>query len=359
MSLRYSDPQTEKIFEQIAETICDGSSWNSELEEVLIELALANSPEVAEYWKRTERGRGVPDRAFRGARLYWFADQSPERTFRTSGTSGAGARGEAAYSPRGLELLRLTILEHARRRIVCDLERPAMIRFVPDERAAPEMIMAYGMGLIASELGDRDTSAVVVAPSGVDFELLADKVQRAVSADQPVVLIGGSFAFVNVCDALEARGQRWALPPGSRMIDAGGFKGRSRELDVDTLRASVGRVFGVSPDRCTNLFGMTELASQLYDGADVPLGPLAERPKSRTPFVEPRVRAVESMDRIEAGPGLLEVADLCILDRPYVVLTGDLAIASADGVAITGRAERGETRGCSLSLESLPQQKVA
>ena len=359
MRLRYSDPQTERIFRQIADTIQDGATWNAELEDTLAELAASNSPAVASYWKRNEPRLGIPDRAFRGESLYWFAEQPPARTFRTSGTTSPQARGQAHYSPMGLELLRLTIVEHARRRIIGDLDRPAILRFVPDERAAPEVIMAYGMGVIASELGDPDASAVVIGPRGVDFTLLGDRLQRAVSAQQPVVLIGGSFAFVNVCDHLSAEGKRWQLPAGSRMIDAGGFKGRSRELSVDRLRAAVGDVLGVAPDRCCNLFGMTELASQLYDGADVPMGPLAERPKAGTAFIEPRVRDVSTMSCIGAGPGLLEVADLCILDRPYCVLTGDLAIASPEGVAITGRAERGETRGCSLSLDSLTRRKVA
>ncbi len=359
MTWKYADPRTEQVFCRIAETIDTRSRWDSELESMLIELAQENSPSVARYWARTEVGRGIPDRAFRQGALYWFEDQVPARTFKTSGTTGAQSRGEAHYSPRGLELLRQTIVGHARQHVTPGLESPVILRLVPDERAVPDMIMAYGMGVIASELGDPENSAVVVGPTGVDFDLLAERLDRAVAADQPVVLIGGSFVFVNVCDYLEGIGRSWRLPAGSRMIDAGGFKGRSRELDVDTLRAAVGRVFGIEASGCVNLFGMTELASQLYDGSDVALGPLAERPKGGSAFVEPRVRDSQTMGYIQDGSGLLEVADLCILDRPYVVLTGDLAIASPHGVAIIGRAERGQTRGCSLSLDSLTRKEVA
>jgi hypothetical protein len=136
-------------------------------------------------------------------------------------------------------------------------------------------------------------------------------------------------------------------------VDAGGFKGRSRVVGVDGLRAALGRVFGIAADRCINLFGMTELASQLYDAADVAVGPLGERPKGRLTFVEPRVRDAHTLAPIERGSGLLEVADLCILDRPHVVLTGDRGIACAEGVAIAGRVERGQSRGCSLTLDEM------
>jgi hypothetical protein len=212
--------------------------------------------------------------------------------------------------------------------------------------------MPYGMKLLSDTFGDPSTSASVVGTGGLDLPVLAALLDRAVADDRPVVLIGGSFAFVHVCDALASQGRRWALPSGSRMVDAGGFKGRSRELDVDALRRAVGDVFGIERAHCNNIFGMTELASQLYDGADVPVGPKRERPKAAAPFVSARVRDPFSWETIAAGAGLLEVVDLCVIDRPHVVLTGDWAVASDAGVAITGRVLASESRGCALSFES-------
>ncbi len=350
--LRHDDPALQRLFEDLASLVVDGAGDRRALSDRLLELARANAPEVEAYWRRTRPGLGIPDVAFRDASPYFFPDRPPIRTFRTSGTSG-GARGSASYSPRGLELMDLSILENARRHVVAGLERPLILRFVPSESLAPEMVMAHGMELIARELGHPKLSACVVGPRGVDLELLASRLDAAVAEGLPVVLIGGSFAFVNVCDALAARGRAWQLPEGSRMIDAGGFKGRSRVVTVDDLRAAVGRCFGIAPGRCVNLFGMTELASQLYDAADVPVGPLGERPKGRLRFVEPIVRDAFTLEPLDAGPGLLEVADLCILDRPHVVLTGDRGIARAGGVAIAGRIERGQSRGCSLTLDDL------
>ncbi len=59
------------------------------------------------------------------------------------------------------------------------------------------------------------------------------------------------------------------------------------------------------------------------------------------------------MNAITDGLGLLEVIDLCVLDRPPALLTGDLAIATPTGAAAVGRIQRNSTRGCSISLDAL------
>jgi hypothetical protein len=148
------------------------------------------------------------------------------------------------------------------------------------------------------------------------------------------------------------------------VVDAGGFKRRSASLHVDTLRVALGEIFGIAQQNFVNLFGMTELASQLYDHhayQDIAIGPLGERVKGARPYVQVRVRDSDTMDTINTlaeGPGLLEVIDLCVLDRPPALLTGDRAIAAPGGAAIIGRVQRNSTRGCSLSLDALTAREI-
>jgi hypothetical protein len=358
MAFKYHDSFVAHLFEDIAAMLSGDAGAASGIEPRLNELVCANSPQVNDYWKRTRRGLGVPDTAFKGATPYLFPEEAPARTFRTSGTTG-GERGVAHYSARGLQLMDLSILANARHHIIRELQSAVILRMVPSAAAAPDMVIAYGMERIAQAFGHPQLSACVLGPQGVDFAQLQQRLDAACSENLPVVLIGASFAFVNICDTCETQGRRWQLPPGSRMVDAGGFKGRSRVVDVDTLRGAVERVFGIPGSRCLNLFGMTELASQLYDAADTPLGPLGERPKGAMPWVRPQVRDAHSLELRASGSGLLEVVDLCILDRPYSVLTGDRGIACAAGVASAGRIERGQSRGCSLTLDEITQGATA
>jgi hypothetical protein len=352
--IRYRDAFVSRLSDDIADLVANDRGDAAAIEARLLELGRTNSSAVADYARRMPSGLGIPDSAFKVQPPYYFPDEPPVRTFRTSGTTGQ-ARGAACYSARGLQLMEASILRQARSQIMRGLESAVFLRVVPPESHAPEMVMAYGMERIAHAFGHPELSACVIDSRGVDYELLAQRLTIVQREGLPVVLIGGSLAFVNVCTELEARKARWSLPRGSRIVDAGGFKGRDRGrgIDVPGLRALLSRTFGVSPEACLNLFGMTELASQLYDAADAAVGPLGERPKGSTAFVWPQVRDAQELQLREHGSGLLEVVDLCILDRPHRILTGDRGIASQHGVAVTGRIERGQSRGCSLTLDAL------
>lgn len=350
MSYAYADVFVRRLADDIGSLIAGDASRSACVRDGLRDLTLANLPCIRRYWSSLGEEVGVPEGAFRGSPICWFS--SPvARVFRTSGTTGQN-RGAVAYSPLGLDLMNASILESAKRFAFSGVESPVVVRLVPDARDAPEMIMAYGMSLIAQKLGHPDIGCSVIGPSGIDFEKLDRALDAAVSGGHPVVLIGASFGIVNVCDALEKRGRRWQLPRGSRVVDAGGFKGRSRVVGTDDLRGLAERTFGIPRDAMTNLFGMTELASQLYDSHDVGVGPLGERPKKGTDYVWASLRDPRHLGA-RSDHGLVEVTDLCIIDRPHVVLSGDLGTRGSEGVAIVGRAERRVTRGCSLALEHL------
>src|SRR5262249_37088436 len=98
----------------------------------------------------------------------------------------------------------------------------------------------------------------------IDESGLTAALNEACRAGMPAVVMGTSFGFVHALDAL--RGARFALPPGSRAMHTGGFKGRSREVAPDELRAAIAGAFGLEIGSVVGEYGMTELSSQLYEG---------------------------------------------------------------------------------------------
>jgi hypothetical protein len=333
--VRYSDPFVARLYADVGALIEGDAVDTDRIAHDLEELAARNNPTVREYWSRTRPGLGLPESAFRDGSLFHFPDAVPVRAFRTSGTPGR-SRGVAEYSERGLDLMHRSIIANARRHIFGWLDRPMVLRLGPDAHAATEELLPYVMALLARTFGDAATSTPIVGAKGLDVAALIGRLNRAVVEDQPVVMIGDSSAFVQLCDALTGLG-RWVLPYRSRIVDTGGFDGRSRELEVDALRGRLAAILGLGRECFNSVFGKTELASQLYDGVNLPHGPRGERPKHALEFVRPRVRNPRTWATAAAGPGLLDVADLCVLDRPYAVLTGDRAVASKHGVVITGR----------------------
>lgn len=310
-------------------------------------------PSLTAFWKSLGADRNtvqryvdIPPVGLNVMKRYsFFAGAEPVRTFRTSGTSGRG-RGTSLFDQDDLELMDRSILVNARQRLFPDATKTRFFMLVPAPEEAPEIIMAHGMRTIAGHFGlDAPFYAVrqgkLLAEESVAFlkECVADKT--------PVALIGGSFGFVNFIERLTPTVGRIPLPEGSRLLDAGGFKGRSRELTRPSFLAMAQSFFGLAADHCSNLYGLTELASQFY----------CRNLEPKAPPHWTRVRVCDPLTLKDAAPGEEGVAllyDLANVARPVATLTDDLARSHADaGFDLIGRASGSAPRGCSLSLENL------
>jgi len=321
----------------------------------LDELSEATLPGITRYWARVGRHVGVPCEAFRGESLFHDVEP-PVRSFSTSGTTGS-RRGAARYSQRGMRLLELTIRTGAAA-LFDGLDEPIVLRLVPTAADAPQMVMAFGMELISDTFGAADLSAALLTRDGVDVASLCARLDTAQASARPVVFMGATTAFANVLDALAADHLAWDLPPGSRMVDAGGSKGARREVTPDSLRVQAHRLLGIDSSHCTNLYGMTELAGQLYDANPEAVVYTGERAKASRTGISAEVLSAETLAAAGDGRGLLQVRDFAIIDRPHHVLTGDLAIATPAGPAVVGRVARSMARGCSLHLDAITATSI-
>ena len=139
----------------------------------------------------------------------------------------------------------------------------------------------------------------------------------------------------------------------SRTMDAGGYKGRSRELSRAELDEAIEARLAIAPKRALNLLGMTELASQFYDGVLVD-GFARPRRKQNPPWTRTLVLSPDTLTPLADGEvGLLMHVDLANLERPAFIRTDDLGVKDADGFEVLGRASGADSRGCSLSVEEL------
>jgi hypothetical protein len=222
------------------------------------------------------------------------------------------------------------------------------------------MIMAHGMRHIMSLYGDGG-SGFFAGPSGIDMDRLLAAVERACEERMPICLIGASFGLVHLVDALVARSRSpLSLPPGSRLMDAGGYKGRSRELTPEVFRSLMTATFGLPDHMIINLLGMTELSSQVYDDtlALMPQGQSGERRKVSPHWMRTRVASVDNVlvDAPAGDVGLLVHYDLANFSRPIALLSDDLGRAVDHGFRILARVKSSEPRGCSVSIDELWRQ---
>lgn len=302
----------------------------------------------------------VPTAVFKVADLCLFPDDT-ERVFLTSGTSSPAERGRVGYDAGGLRLMAATIETAAAAFLFPDGLRTQILVIAPDPELAPHMVMAYGMRHLMRCFG-APGSRFLITEKGFDVDALSRSLAECTADGSPITLCGGSFGFVNFFDFCAAKGCRFALPPGSRCLDAGGFKGKSREVGRGDFIAMCRHYLGIPENRCVNLLGMTEIASQFYDNTlrnshSGNGGPVF---KCNPPWTRTQVLDPDTLAPLPIGEtGLLKHLDLANRGHLLAVQTDDAGRMVEGGFEIFGRSEAGEARGCSLTIDEMTQVSEA
>ncbi|MBI4954283.1 MAG: acyl-protein synthetase [Myxococcales bacterium] len=327
------------------------------------DLARYQAEHVAPFG-RLCRARGVEPAALRSAadipalptdawKLRRIAAHPPdedERVFRTSGTTQA-ARGAHAFASTATYVA--GALGWARRLLWPDAASLRVLALVAPEALAPDSSLGFMIARFAEALGGR--ASFHWDGHALDVAGVVGACAAARAAGEPVLVAGTAFAFVALADAT-ATGD-CALPAGSRVMQTGGVKGRTRAVEPGALYASLAARFALPRSHVVGEYGMTELSSQLYEGS---LAAALGHPVGGTDGYLPppwlRVTAVEPVSLAplpQGARGLARFVDLANVDSAVAVQTADLVAVRADGaVELFGRAPGAEPRGCSLAVEA-------
>jgi hypothetical protein len=326
-------------------------------------LSRGVSPNELGDWRRIP---AVPAGAFKEMPLRSFAAELTCKTFRTSGTSGAGPSGELHLDTLALyEASLMASLECLMFPDRGGSQSAAPMRVLaasPDE--SPDSSLSHMFGVLLAK-HSAPASGFDVEADELQLDRLCAAIERAEATQEPITLLGTAFAFVHLLDALEALDRRFVCPAGSRIMETGGFKGRSRELSRSELYRALDARLGVPTSRIVNQYGMTELASQFYDSVLVdPSGP---RRKLGPPWVRVRFVDPESGDDVAEGEtGMIVIHDLANTGSIAAIETADLGrrVVSAgsvfdgldgadrpDGFEVLGRHPDAEARGCSIAAD--------
>ncbi len=310
----------------------------------------------------------VPARAFRIHSPFVGDPEGAEATFVTSGTTAGPVGGEGAGAARGVHRVRDLSLYHASLLPTAGahLRDPGeggvlrVLALMPSPGELPGSSLVHMAGVLAGAWDDGGGAFL----AGPDWRLDGARVARAFARARedrvPVLLLATAFALVHLLDQV-AGTSALLLPAGSRVMETGGFKGRSREVPRGALYEEVARRLGVPPERIVNEYGMSELLSQFYEpvlAEGGPADPEARRLVS-PPWVRTRVLDPVTLEPAPVGsPGLLCHLDLANLDSAALLLTEDLGVEvpapgpeRRGGFRVLGRNPGAPPRGCSLSIE--------
>jgi hypothetical protein len=285
----------------------------------------------------------VPINAFKELTLSCRPPEDGWRVFMTSGTTQGGVRGKSFHPT-------LTVYDASFRanfgaRFMRDMPAMRMGVLFPDEAAMPNSSLAHYLALAVEHFGAAG-SRYLIGADGIDADAVCAELSRAAETGEPYALLGASYSFVHLMDALG--GRRFALPAGSRILDTGGFKGQSREMEAEAFYGQLSATFGAPRALCINMYGMTELSTQFYDDGNETQPPV----KSGPHWIRSRVTdPLSGQDVPKGAVGVLAHCDLAHFNPACCILTEDAGVAVEGGFLLLGRADGAEAKGCSMAME--------
>jgi hypothetical protein len=344
------------------------------------------TPEVVEHWTRIP---AVPTAAFKELELTCLVPAERVTVFHSSGTTEQKPS-RHFHNAESLKIYEASLLPWFLENVLPDFRFPIsdfrLVCLAPPPAQAPHSSLVHMFETVRQKLGAAETAFVgKLAADGawkLDFSAAADLLSpRCQTPDaRPQLLLGTAFSFVHLLDFMAERNILFDLPAGSRVMETGGYKGRSRALPKAELHQLITERLGVPPSHIICEYGMSELSSQAYDGIEAGVRPspgaatlnmrassdFQESPGAspllrpgRThsgssifsfpPWARVQIISPETGSVVAVGEtGLIRVFDLANVFSVMAIQTEDLAIHHDQGFELIGRAALAEPRGCSL-----------
>ncbi|MBK5274416.1 MAG: acyl-protein synthetase [Desulfuromonadales bacterium] len=222
--------------------------------------------------------------------------------------------------------------------------RCRILILAPSPELAPSMGMAIGMDQTRRAFG-TDNSMFLLGKTGIDIKNLLKALRESEASGVPVALIGATSAYVYFFQACRRKKIKFHLPPGSRICDGGGYRGRFGPVSREDYYAMVQEILGIPETHCVNVLGEAETATNLFDDA-LRRHVKGLPPRKRTRPVPPWSRVLAmSIDDLKPLPdgevGLLAHWDLANVPTVLSVITDNLGYTTDGGTGceMVGRAK--------------------
>jgi len=300
------------------------------------------SPKVVRNWKDIPP---IPIDAFKRVLLSCCSSTTTGRTFMTSGTTQTNLKGKS-YHP-SLRVYDSSMIKNFKERFLPEIEKIRMGILFPNEDVMHTSSLAHYLSLALKNFGTSN-SRYYFDSKGIDFQNLFSDLNFSQENNEPFAILGASFSIVHLLDEMAKLGKQFQLPIGSKILDTGGFKGQSREVEQEEFYEQLSSAFGVPRKNCINMYGMTELSTQFYDCGNE----ICPSVKTGPHWIKTRV--VDPLSKREVKPGnvgLLVHCDLAHFNIVSTILTEDTGLERDNGFILLGRADGGIAKGCSLAAD--------
>ena len=269
----------------------------------------------------------LPIEFFKSEAVY-CGNERPTTVFTSSGTTGSHTSRHYVKDP--------TVYQQSFRQGFADfygnIEEYTVLALLPSylERTGSSLIT------MVADLIERSGSA----DSGFylnEYDLLAEKLTALDRSGRKVLLIGVSFALLDLVET-----HRFQLK-NTIVMETGGMKGRRKELIREELHAILYEGFGV--EHIHSEYGMTELLSQAYSAGNG----LYESVRWLKVLIRDTNDALSYQRPLKTGG--INLIDLANIHSCSFIATQDLGRLHPDGkFEVLGRFDNADIRGCNLLI---------
>src|SRR5438445_4109716 len=167
------------------------------------------------------------------------------------------------HSAESLAIYEASLLPWFKTHVIPDADRFTFVILMPPPVLASHSSLVHMIQVVRRAFGSPDSlfAGGMNMDGGwtLDFDATLRALEKATETSHPAALLGTAFSFVHLLDDLAAKDLRPELPPGSRALETGGYKGRSRNLPRDGLHALITDRLGIPASHIVCEYGMSEL----------------------------------------------------------------------------------------------------
>lgn len=301
--------------------------------------SIARTPQSVGTWQQIP---AMVTSAFKDLDLTIVPADERSAVFHSSGTTQQKPSRHYHNRPT-LGLYELSLLSWFKPHFGLGRSKRPFLFLTPGPSAAPNSSLVHMFSTVGCDLATEYVFASDVDGGG-GWSINVGKVHDFVRArSEPLIVCGTAFSYVHLFDALGC--EKLPLPAGSRILETGGYKGRSRVVPKEELHRMIAKMFAVPASEIVCEYGMSELSSQAYSTGCAGAGGAFQFP----PWARAQVISPESGKEVSEGEaGLLRVFDLANVGSVLAIQTEDVAVRRGTGFELLGRATASEARGCSL-----------
>lgn len=243
-----SSPAWEARFETLARKLFTLQFTQVEPYRKLCELRKVTS-ESLKSWREIP---ALPTTAFKDFIISSLSEAERTAVFHSSGTTEQRPS-KHHHSAASLALYEESLLPWFERHLLPDREKLTFIALTPTANEAPNSSLVHMFETVSKTYGKNDSAFTGYLDTqkvwAVDLAKTIRSFEEAISQNEPVLLLGTAFSFVHLLDHCLEQRLVFQLPVGSRVMETGGYKGRSRTMPKEELHQLITKYLSVPADR--------------------------------------------------------------------------------------------------------------